>query len=102
MHPRPTADAVRPPDPSCLAFIARQAYITIRADTAMTRLVPRLNVSLIALVALVALVAAAPQEHSYTQADIENGARLYQSSCAGCHGPNGEMVPGVDLRSGQF
>ena len=42
------------------------------------------------------------QEHSYTQADIENGARLYQSSCAGCHGPNGEMVPGVELQRGRF
>jgi putative heme-binding domain-containing protein len=42
------------------------------------------------------------QEHSYTPADIENGARLYQSSCAGCHGPNGEMVPGVELQRGQF
>lgn len=42
------------------------------------------------------------QEHSYTQADIENGARLYQSSCAGCHGPNGDMVPGIDLQRGRF
>lgn len=46
--------------------------------------------------------AAAAQEHSYTQADIENGSRLYQSSCAGCHGPNGDMVPGIELLRGQF
>jgi putative heme-binding domain-containing protein len=46
--------------------------------------------------------AAAAQEHSYTQADIENGARLYQSSCAGCHGPGGDMVPGVELLRGEF
>ncbi len=46
--------------------------------------------------------AQAAQEHSYTQADIENGARLYQSSCAGCHGPNGDMVPGVELQRGRF
>jgi putative heme-binding domain-containing protein len=44
----------------------------------------------------------AAQEHSYTQADLENGARLYQSSCAGCHGPNGDMVPGVELQRGRF
>src|SRR5438874_9185737 len=50
---------------------------------------------------LVAAVMAA-QEHSYTQADIENGSRLYQSSCAGCHGPNGDMMPGVELLRGQF
>src|SRR5262245_12490120 len=54
----------------------------------------------IALIVLAAAVSA--QEHRYTQADIENGARLYQSSCAGCHGPNGEMVPGVELQRGQF
>ena len=47
-------------------------------------------------------VAAAAQEHSYTQADIENGARLYQASCAGCHGQNGDMVPGIELQRGQF
>jgi putative heme-binding domain-containing protein len=51
------------------------------------------------VLAAAALVA---QEHSYTPADIENGARLYQSSCAGCHGPNGDMVPGIELHRGQF
>jgi putative heme-binding domain-containing protein len=47
-----------------------------------------------------AIVAA--QEHGYTPADIENGSRLYQSNCAGCHGPAGDMVPGIDLMRGQF
>jgi putative heme-binding domain-containing protein len=42
------------------------------------------------------------QEHSYTPADIESGSKLYQASCAGCHGPNGDMVPGVDLLRNQF
>src|SRR6476660_6368099 len=51
---------------------------------------------------MLAVAVAAAQEHSYTQADIENGARLYQSSCAGCHGPNGDMVPGIELQRGQF
>jgi len=46
--------------------------------------------------------AVAAQEHSYTPADIENGSRLYQSSCAGCHGPGGDMVPGIDLLRNQF
>jgi putative heme-binding domain-containing protein len=55
----------------------------------------------IAPIVLAAAIAGA-QEHSYTPADIENGARLYQSSCAGCHGPNGDMVPGIDLQRGQF
>src|SRR5262245_29758866 len=52
------------------------------------------------LVIIAAVIAA--QEHSYTHADVENGSRLYQSSCAGCHGPSGEMVPGIDLLRNQF
>jgi putative heme-binding domain-containing protein len=51
---------------------------------------------------LLIAAAMAAQEHSYTQADIENGSRLYQSSCAGCHGPGGDMVPGIDLLRNQF
>jgi putative heme-binding domain-containing protein len=54
-----------------------------------------------AMIVLAGAIASA-QEHSYTPADIENGARLYQSSCAGCHGPNGDLVPGVDLQRGQL
>src|SRR5262245_65780778 len=57
-------------------------------------------VSCAGLLAMAAAIAA--QEHSYTPADIENGSRLYQSSCAGCHGPSGEMVPGIDLLRNQF
>ena len=38
----------------------------------------------------------------YTQADIAYGARLYAAQCATCHGPNGDMVGGVDLKSGKF
>jgi putative heme-binding domain-containing protein len=47
-------------------------------------------------------VALAAQEHSYTPADIENGSRLFQSTCAGCHGQNGDGVAGIDLSRGQF
>jgi len=42
------------------------------------------------------------QDHGYTPADIENGARLYQSACSGCHGPAGGEIPGVELGRGQF
>ncbi len=49
-----------------------------------------------------AAATAGAQPHSYTQADVENGARLYQSSCAGCHGPSGDMVPGIELQRGEF
>jgi putative heme-binding domain-containing protein len=41
-------------------------------------------------------------QHSYTRAEVENGARLYQASCATCHGPKGDTVRGVALLSGPF
>ncbi|RPH55838.1 MAG: hypothetical protein EHM89_16465 [Acidobacteria bacterium] len=41
-------------------------------------------------------------QHTYTPADIEAGGRLYQSTCVGCHGPDGDAVAGVRLASGQF
>jgi putative heme-binding domain-containing protein len=51
------------------------------------------------------LIAQAPaQDHSgqYDRADIEAGSRLYSAQCAPCHGVNGDMIAGVDLRGGQF
>ena len=44
------------------------------------------------------------QEHAgaYSQADVQVGLSLYSSSCITCHGQNGDLVPGVDLRSGTY
>jgi putative heme-binding domain-containing protein len=44
------------------------------------------------------------QEHvgHYSQVDIEVGFNLYNANCFACHGANGDSVPGVNLRSGQF
>lgn len=36
-------------------------------------------------------------QRQYTPADIEQGGRLFGQSCAGCHGPDGNQVPGSDL-----
>lgn len=41
-------------------------------------------------------------DHQYTSDDVQAGARLYAAQCAGCHGPNGDTVPGVDFRRGLF
>lgn len=41
-------------------------------------------------------------QHNFTPAEVENGGRLYQSTCAGCHGTAGDQVPGTALRSGKF
>ena len=42
------------------------------------------------------------QDHTYSSADIEAGVRLYGAQCALCHGPNGDMVNGINLRLGRF
>ena len=46
----------------------------------------------------------AGQEHAgqYPQADIQAGARVYAAQCTQCHGPNGDQVGGVDLRTNRF
>jgi putative heme-binding domain-containing protein len=38
----------------------------------------------------------------YSQADIQHGSTVYTSQCTNCHGPNGDQVSGIDLRSGRF
>ena len=42
------------------------------------------------------------QGHNYTQADVDGGAILYRSNCIGCHGPDGNLVTGIDLGHAQF
>jgi cytochrome c oxidase cbb3-type subunit III len=62
----------------------------------------------LAVVAIVAIIPAsgtvAAQEHigQYSQVDVEIGFNLYNANCIACHGANGDSVPGVNLRSGQF
>lgn len=41
-------------------------------------------------------------QHSYTPADVEDGGKLFRSNCVGCHGAEGNLVPGVDLGHGKF
>src|SRR4051812_30551916 len=45
---------------------------------------------------------AAPQQHNYTPGDIEEGGRLYRINCIGCHGPEGNLVSGIDLGRNRF
>jgi putative heme-binding domain-containing protein len=54
------------------------------------------------LAATAALAAAVSAQHNFTPAEVENGGRLYQSTCAGCHGTAGDQVAGTALRSGKF
>jgi len=42
------------------------------------------------------------QGHDYTQADIDAGSRIYSNYCSGCHGADGNTMPGVNLSRGTF
>jgi len=42
------------------------------------------------------------QQHNYTPGDIEEGGRLYRINCIGCHGPEGNLVGGIDLGRNRF
>jgi len=41
-------------------------------------------------------------QHAYTPGDVEEGGKLFRANCVLCHGPEGDLVPGVDLGHGKF
>jgi putative heme-binding domain-containing protein len=55
--------------------------------------------ALVALVVLVPLTLLAQHE---TAADLLDGERAYRQTCANCHGPDGDVIAGIDLGRGQF
>jgi cytochrome c oxidase cbb3-type subunit III len=38
----------------------------------------------------------------YFPADIAYGAQIFAAQCTACHGENGDMIPGVNFRAGEF
>ena len=81
-----------------------EAGLQTRLGTPMRRL----YVFIIAIGAVViagsedpALRTAVYAQHE-TASDIEDGGRVFRQSCANCHGPDGNEIPGVDLGRGQF
>ncbi len=55
----------------------------------------------VCLLPLLAVFALA-QQHGTDPVQLDNGARLYSSTCSVCHGPDGDQVSGVELKRGQF
>jgi cytochrome c oxidase cbb3-type subunit III len=45
---------------------------------------------------------ALPHDAQYAEADITYGATIYAARCVTCHGPQGDAIGGVNLRTGVF
>jgi len=56
----------------------------------------------VAVMTLGAAGALLAQQRTYLPAEIENGGRVYQANCAGCHGPEGDAVAGTNFGTGRF
>ena len=56
--------------------------------------------------ACLTIVGAALAHHAEAQHatafDIEDGKRVYQTSCANCHGPDGNLIAGIDFGRGVY
>jgi putative heme-binding domain-containing protein len=52
-----------------------------------------------AVAALASVTASAQHE---TALDIEDGRRVYEATCANCHGPDGNLIAGIDFGRGVF
>jgi putative heme-binding domain-containing protein len=57
---------------------------------------------LVSVCLLLLAASALSAQHSYTATDVEDGSRVYQANCSVCHGPEGDLVPGVNFSRGQF
>ncbi|PCJ17120.1 MAG: hypothetical protein COA96_17985 [SAR86 cluster bacterium] len=57
---------------------------------------------LVSLFGTQVLVAQEAGDHQYTSEAIEAGSRVYTQQCALCHGPQGDLIDGINLRLGQF
>ncbi len=63
---------------------------------------PRGVHSLALVLGLLAAAGSAPAQHGYTPSEIEEGGRQYRLNCITCHGPDGNLVTGIDLGRGKF
>ena len=52
--------------------------------------------------ALVVLSGAVVAQQRFVPVEVEAGSRLFQANCTGCHGPEGDGVPGINFSKGQY
>jgi cytochrome c oxidase cbb3-type subunit III len=45
---------------------------------------------------------AGQQDHQYSASEVQAGLKLYTAECTLCHGPNGDLMSGIDLRRQRF
>jgi putative heme-binding domain-containing protein len=50
----------------------------------------------------VSMARVSPLAQHETAADLLDGERAYRNTCANCHGPDGDVIAGIDLARGQF
>ena len=60
------------------------------------------RLSAVVLAGLCAAGVVFAQERIYIPAEIENGGRVYQANCAGCHGADGDGVAGTNFGAGRI
>lgn len=48
------------------------------------------------------MASSAVQAQHATAFDVEDGAQAFQDSCANCHGPDGNLIAGIDLGKGLY
>ncbi|NQV69036.1 MAG: c-type cytochrome [Pseudohongiella sp.] len=75
---------------------------TVNLQTRRSRVGVRALAGLLLLTASKLILAQELGDHQYTSEAIEAGSRVYTQQCALCHGPQGDLIDGINLRRGQF
>ena len=57
---------------------------------------------LIAFVSVIATAVPAFAQHDYPEVEVLRGGQFFRGNCAGCHGPDGNLVDGVSLADPLF
>jgi putative heme-binding domain-containing protein len=72
------------------------------AEFRMQKLGSRFFVRFAVVVSAFCILNSELQAQHETAFDIEDGGRVFRQSCANCHGPDGNEIPGIDLGRGVF